>query len=259
MAADESKGNDEAARLAESSSAESAAAESGGAMHIHKPKALHGLRELLTEVGVIVIGIVIALALEQAVEAFHRHDSAAEARQQIRDELSGNAWRLWEQERTQACVDTRLDDLERILSQALHSGRIEPGLTVGRPWHHIWESARWSSITQAGVAAYFPERESAAYSNLYSLFANLTVDSTKEQESWAYLQSLRYLTEIDKSEALSYLREVEKIRLERLEMHNLAVILQRAYKPLRLDLRGGPQKYDVKIQPPTVCAPLTHA
>ncbi len=249
MGEDEPTRNDEAAL----------AAESGDAMHIHKPKPLHGLRELLTEVGVIVIGIVIALALEQAVEAFHRHDSAAEARRQIREELSGNAWRLWEQERTQTCVDARLGELERMLSESLRSGHIEPGVTVGRPWHHIWESARWTSITQAGVVAYFPEEESAGYSNIYSLFANLTVDSIKEQESWANLQSLRYLTAIDKSDALFYLREVEKIRLDRVEMHNLAVILRRAYQPLHLDLRGGPQKYDVKVQPPTVCAPLTNA
>jgi hypothetical protein len=235
------------------------AAEPGDAMHIHKPKALHGVRELLTEIGVIVIGIVIALALEQAVEAVHRHDSAAEARKQVRDELSGNVWRLWEQEHTQACVDSRLNELEHILSGALKSGHIEPGLTVGRPWHHNWESARWTSITQAGFAAYLPEEESAAYSNLYSLFSNLAADGAKEQDAWANLQSLRYLTEVDKSDALFYLREVEKIRLARLEMHNLAVILQRAYQPLHLDLSGGPQKYDVRVQPPTVCAPLKSA
>ncbi|HWE48000.1 MAG TPA: hypothetical protein VG407_18420 [Caulobacteraceae bacterium] len=229
----------------------------GDAMHIRKPKPLHGVRELLTEVGVIVIGILIALALEQSIEALHRHESVTAARKQIRDELAGNAWRLWEQEHSKGCVDARLDDIERILSEALSSGKIAKRLVVGRPWHHIWEAARWTSVTQAGVAAYLPEDDSAAYSNIYSLFANLTVDSVQEQQSWANLQSLRYVSEIDRPEALVYLREVDKIRLYRVEMHNLAGILQRAYKPLHLDLSGGPQKYDVKIQPPTVCTPFT--
>ena len=40
-------------------------------MHIHKPKPLHGLREFLSEISVIVVGILIALALEQTVEALH--------------------------------------------------------------------------------------------------------------------------------------------------------------------------------------------
>lgn len=42
-------------------------------MHIHKPKALRNVRDVLGEVGIIVVGIVIALALEQAVEWLHWH------------------------------------------------------------------------------------------------------------------------------------------------------------------------------------------
>ena len=45
--------------------------EVGDAMHIHRPKPLHGWRDILLEIGVIVVGIVIAVGLEQAVEFFH--------------------------------------------------------------------------------------------------------------------------------------------------------------------------------------------
>jgi hypothetical protein len=38
-------------------------------MEIHKPKAAHNVREFLIEIGTIVCGILIALGLEQAVEA----------------------------------------------------------------------------------------------------------------------------------------------------------------------------------------------
>jgi len=40
-------------------------------VEIHKPKAVHGWRELLKEIGIIVIGVVIALGAEQAVDAIH--------------------------------------------------------------------------------------------------------------------------------------------------------------------------------------------
>jgi len=40
-------------------------------MHIHKPKQLHGFSEFVSEIGVIVIGILIALALEQSLEYMH--------------------------------------------------------------------------------------------------------------------------------------------------------------------------------------------
>jgi hypothetical protein len=38
-------------------------------MDIHKPKPIHNFREFLSEIGVIVCGVLIALILEQAVEA----------------------------------------------------------------------------------------------------------------------------------------------------------------------------------------------
>ena len=41
-------------------------------MDIHKPKAAHSWREFLIEIGTIICGILIALALEQAVESVHR-------------------------------------------------------------------------------------------------------------------------------------------------------------------------------------------
>ena len=37
-------------------------------MHIHLPKPLHGWREFLGEVGIIVIGVLIALGAEQVIE-----------------------------------------------------------------------------------------------------------------------------------------------------------------------------------------------
>jgi hypothetical protein len=40
-------------------------------MDIHKPKPWHGVREVLKEVGTIVVSVLIALGAEQAVEAIH--------------------------------------------------------------------------------------------------------------------------------------------------------------------------------------------
>ena len=43
----------------------------GEGMDIHRPKYVHGWRELLKEIGIIVIGVVIALGAEQVVESLH--------------------------------------------------------------------------------------------------------------------------------------------------------------------------------------------
>ena len=59
-------------------------------MEIHKPKPIHSWREFLSEVGIIVIGVAIALAGEQTVEALHNHSRAAEARASVRQEIARN-------------------------------------------------------------------------------------------------------------------------------------------------------------------------
>ena len=60
----------------------------GDDMHIHKPKATHGLREFLSEISVIVVGVLIALALEQGVEWLHRRHIVAEAETRVRQFLA---------------------------------------------------------------------------------------------------------------------------------------------------------------------------
>jgi hypothetical protein len=55
-------------------------------MHIHKPKAPHGLGEFVREIGVIVCGVLIAIALEQAVEALHRRAQAREMLEKLHEE-----------------------------------------------------------------------------------------------------------------------------------------------------------------------------
>jgi hypothetical protein len=59
-------------------------------MHIHKPKAPHGLREFVGEISVIVCGVLIAIALDQMVETLHHHAQAREMIQKLRQESIEN-------------------------------------------------------------------------------------------------------------------------------------------------------------------------
>jgi hypothetical protein len=49
-------------------------------MHFHLPKPLHGWREFAGEVGIIVLGVLIALGAEQVVETLHWRSEIADAR-----------------------------------------------------------------------------------------------------------------------------------------------------------------------------------
>src|SRR3569833_2969230 len=60
------------------------------AMHFHLPKPLHGWREFVGEVGIIVTGVLIALGAEQAVEATHHRAQVDEAVKKQRAESMDN-------------------------------------------------------------------------------------------------------------------------------------------------------------------------
>ena len=73
-------------------------------MDIHRPKPWHGLREFLREYAVIVVGVLTALALEQAVEALREHKLAEEAREAIHAEMQVDLNRVTYRLNQQACV-----------------------------------------------------------------------------------------------------------------------------------------------------------
>lgn len=57
-------------------------------MDIHKPHAAKNWKEFFIELGTIVLGIVIAIALEQLVEAWHWQSEVVEARKAIIAEMT---------------------------------------------------------------------------------------------------------------------------------------------------------------------------
>lgn len=77
-------------------------------MHIHKPKALRNVRDVLGEVGIIVVGIVIALALEQAVEWLHWHQQVKHTEAALQAELKTNLVFAYERRVLDKCVNDRI-------------------------------------------------------------------------------------------------------------------------------------------------------
>lgn len=60
-------------------------------VHHHKHPPVHGLREFIKEIGIIVIGILIALSAEQAVQTLHKWFDLRETRRALLAEVGDNA------------------------------------------------------------------------------------------------------------------------------------------------------------------------
>src|ERR1700754_541098 len=79
-----------------------------GALEIHKPKPWHGWREFLKEYLIIVVGVLTALAAEQAAESWHWRERAHEARERLRAEVAHQYLVDLEYLAIEPCLDRQL-------------------------------------------------------------------------------------------------------------------------------------------------------
>ena len=80
-------------------------------MHVHLPKAFHGWRELAKEVGIIVLGVVIALTFEQLVQTWHWHQQVRTTRQALAHEVELGSMFAIERVAVEPCLRDRIAHL----------------------------------------------------------------------------------------------------------------------------------------------------
>jgi hypothetical protein len=162
-------------------------------MHFHLPKPLHGWREFLGEVGIIVLGVLIALGAQQVAESLNQREEARDADRAIRSELEQNMAKLRSRWQKRGCVSRRLDELQALIRSGDVGGAIKTPNWVGRPQFWTMQMARWQATSQAGRAALLPAADLALYGSVYSYMANVNAQMAEEQDEWAKLRSLENL------------------------------------------------------------------
>src|SRR5439155_25375352 len=93
-----------------------ASRQTGACMHFHLPKPLHGWRAFAGEVGIIVIGVLIALGAEQVVETVHGNSQVGEFRGAVDDEMAYDLGSYKQRLMLTPCVRARLAELDRVIA-----------------------------------------------------------------------------------------------------------------------------------------------
>jgi len=159
-------------------------------MDIHKPKPVHSFREFLSEIGVVVLGIVIALSGEQAIEALHwRHVIEAE-RQALDDTVAGVYASMLSRVDLQDCVDARLSDVATVLQR--HDAGRPLGIVapVGRLTESVQDISAFDMATADGALAHMPLEEQEKYFHVFGTYRLFKIDTDEERENWTTLLSL---------------------------------------------------------------------
>lgn len=162
-------------------------------MHVRLPTPIHGWRAFTGEVGIIVLGVLIALGAEQLVQGIHQRSEARDAESEIRGELAHNIAMLRSRWLVRGCVENRIDELQKLIGSARDDATIATPNWVGRPQFWTMQMARWQTTSQAGRAALLPPDELALYGSLYSFMENVNALTAEEQLDWARLRALEHL------------------------------------------------------------------
>jgi hypothetical protein len=160
-------------------------------VEIHKPHAAKNWREFAVEIGTIVVGILIALGLEQVIEAIHDRNVADEAREAVRAEVGENLWWVDQREQDGPCITRRLAEIDAILTRAEQGQAFPIVRHVGTPPAVKLTDLRWEANAQAGRASLFTGDEQRFFDNMYFTTTNFAKYADLEETSWIKLQALQ--------------------------------------------------------------------
>ena len=224
-------------------------------MHIHLPKPLHGWREFLGEVGIIVIGVLIALGAEQLIEQVHQGRLRVEAQEAINAEINRNLDTLRRRAEVQRCIDARLGEVEALLTTTPLDAALPRPLWIGRP--QVWNvsETRLNAATSGARTALLSGEQQAAYGEVYSGFRVLDEAQRIEQLAWARLRGLETLPALD---AQSRSRLIEALQEAKYANFRILVAgMQTRAIAGAMGLSGARSPYEAGSR--SVCIPLNTA
>jgi hypothetical protein len=131
-------------------------------MEVHA-KSVHSWKELLSEIGVIVIGVMIALGAEQLVETIHWSHKVADAEAAMGQELSGDLGYAAGQVAMKDCAAKYFDRMEAAI-KGHRSDRFRALTAMTPPFNsHPWVAESWTAAIGSEVPDHISREKLSAY------------------------------------------------------------------------------------------------
>jgi len=224
-------------------------------MDIHKPKPVHSFREFLSEIGVIVLGVLIALAAEQIVEDLHWRHEAQAAREALYAEAADRLNSAVSRQNQQACMDRRLEEIAVIFEDQAEGRPLKVRGHVGRPVFYSGAEGAWQVEVGGQALTHMAMAEKLRFSEAFSSYANMKEALLREQDAWLPLGML------DRPEILQAADwpVLHRTFAEASAMNGrLQVIVDRilAHESLGQHPRAVPPPLGIQIQLKTLCSPI---
>ncbi len=159
-------------------------------MDEQKPKSARNWRSFGKEYVIVVLGVVTALAAQQAADWWTWRGQVALAREQIADEMAWNISGAIDRIRSGPCVEQRLDALALILDGAAKSGTLPPVGDIGLPKQQSALNGVWESMVASQTAPHFPSGQLQVLAGTYKIVQTMEEVRRQEMEEWKNLYAI---------------------------------------------------------------------
>jgi hypothetical protein len=224
-------------------------------MEIHRPRPWRGWREFLKEYGIIVLGVLTALALEQVVDALRWAHEIGDARQALGREITYNIKALKLIGVQDACMGQRLDAL-RLWAEG--SGP-RPPEAVRRPIYYTFETSAWDVANSGQVVAHFPLDQKLRFARAYASFDNERNVIAEERDAWQTIAAIASEPNLDDGDRRELRHAIGLARTIGPRRRGNAVIILRESPRLAVDGPGPPLANGPIANPAAFCRAIATA
>jgi hypothetical protein len=160
-------------------------------MKLSMLRPLHGWRAFAGEVGVVVLGVLIALGAQQVAETFNERREAAATRDALTNEIQETLAILELRRAAQPCIDRRLKELRGLVNDWGRSGRFKTPRWVSQATWFAFDTARFDAAQSAGRLALLPSEEQYRFGLVVGGLRTFRDIQKRETDAWSTLRMLQ--------------------------------------------------------------------
>jgi hypothetical protein len=160
-------------------------------MRFHFFRPLHGWREFIHEIIIVVLGVLLALAGAQLVEALHDRSTAADTRAEVRDELNSDLMSMALRQSIEPCIGRRLSELRAIVTEWHKTGSFETPKWVAQSTPVEVELSRYDAAQSAGRLALLSGEEQYRMGAVAARIRRFNEWQFADRLAWGRLRALQ--------------------------------------------------------------------
>lgn len=196
-------------------------------MHFHLPKPLHGWRAFAGEVGIIVLGVLIALSAEQLVQQWHESAHDREAKQQMFLEMrDDNLPQAFARVAMAPCLDAELEAISRAADANASRAAVEQLVRQYEPPVRTWDSDAYDAAVSSGALRREGPQELIRWATIYQILPIMRAAGAEEGEligDLTVLQDDRLPLTVDERSRI--VRTTSRLQRANFNMSNVANVV----------------------------------